>query len=426
VARVLVASGDVVPAGGGAATGAGLRALGLGEGLRARGHEVTYVMPEEHRARLGAEAGLAFYGAEGLDGLLAAHDPDVLVLQHWPLAGMVSAGHRARLVIDFHGPLMLETLFRHPESIGPYAPMKLQALARADFFTCASERQRYYYAAFLLAAGIDLREPPIAVIPFSMPPELPERQGWPSPPVFVYGGVLLPWQDPSAGLIALVSELEAAGAGELRMYGGNHPWMELGLEGRVAELEERLGGSERVSFPGMLPRTELVGEYAAATVAWDLMARNLERDLAFTSRTVEYLWCGLPVVYNDYAELAEYIRRADAGWTVDPEDEDAIRQVVRQILAEPETVRRKGENARQLVRRELAWDVSIGPLDDFCRSPRPAGRLAEGPLLTDPAAIPPPADVVRSGASSLRGFLHAVTPASARRAARRALGRSGA
>jgi hypothetical protein len=179
VARVLLVTLDVVPIGGRPATGAGLRALGLGEGLRSRGHEVTYAVLEEHREHLAGEAGLDFYDEEHLDELVGAHDPDVLVFQHWPVMYALQKEHRARVALDFHGPLLLETLFRRPETLQTFVPLKLQALAKADFFTCASNRQRYYYAGLLLAAGVDLREPPIAVVPFSMPPDLPHRDGRP-------------------------------------------------------------------------------------------------------------------------------------------------------------------------------------------------------------------------------------------------------
>jgi len=59
------------------------------------------------------------------------------------------------------------------------------------------------------------------------------------------------------------------------------------------------------------------------------MARNPERELAFTSRTVEYLMVALPVVYN-ITQKANYIAEY-AGWIVDPADEAQIRQVAREI-----------------------------------------------------------------------------------------------
>jgi len=56
-----------------------------------------------------------------------------------------------------------------------------------------------------------------------------------------------------------------------------------------------------------------------------------EREL-FTTRTVEYLWCGLPVIYNNYAEITDYIREYNAGWIVDPQDREAIATVLNEIF----------------------------------------------------------------------------------------------
>jgi len=57
-----------------------------------------------------------------------------------------------------------------------------------------------------------------------------------------------------------------------------------------------------------------------------------ERELAFTSRTVEYgvacLW------FITITQNCDYIERYDAGWIVDP-DEAQIRQVAREILNNP-------------------------------------------------------------------------------------------
>ena len=95
---------------------------------------------------------------------------------------------------------------------------------------------------------------------------------------------------------------------------------------------------------GMVSHDDLVQTYLRSHVAIDLMVRNPERELAFTTRTVEYLWCGLPVIYNNYAELAHYIRDYDAGWIVDPADSRAIRSVVESILDDPACIKRKSIN----------------------------------------------------------------------------------
>jgi hypothetical protein len=99
------------------------------------------------------------------------------------------------------------------------------------------------------------------------------------------------------------------------------------------------------------------------------MQYNLERELAFTTRTIEYLWCGLPVLYNDYAEVSEHIREYDAGWTVDPTSEGGICGAIEEIFASPETLRRKSANAQRLVRDRFSWDKTIVPLVDFLNNP---------------------------------------------------------
>jgi hypothetical protein len=99
------------------------------------------------------------------------------------------------------------------------------------------------------------------------------------------------------------------------------------------------------------------------------MQRNAERELAFTTRTVEYLWCGLPVIYNNYAELADYIRSYDAGWALDPQDQNALWHVFEEILSSPELLEERSSNAQRLVRDYLTWDRTIEPLDTFCRNP---------------------------------------------------------
>jgi glycosyltransferase involved in cell wall biosynthesis len=252
-------------------------------------------------------------------------------------------------------------------------------LARADFFTCPGERQRNYFYGWLALAGFDLRQIPIAVVPFSLSPELPNHE-YPDELQFVYGGVFLPWQNPGVGLRILLEELEAAGQGRLHFFGGKHPCLfmpEKTFEGVQALLQS----SRRATVLAAVPRTELLERYCRASAAWDLMPHNCERGMAITSRTIEYLWTGLPVVYNNYAELAESIRDYDAGWLVDPDDEGAIRATARAVLADPDAVRRKGQNAQRLVRERFTWTKAVEPLDHFIRHPTPPRRFADRPFL---------------------------------------------
>jgi glycosyltransferase involved in cell wall biosynthesis len=273
--------------------------------------------------------------------------------------------------------MLMEMSYSGKDDLAPFMLEKLKLIAQADFFTCAGEIQRKYFEPWLLLAGHDARDLPIQTVPLSLSPHLPAHHAPEEEPVFIYGGSPLPWQDPALGLHILVEELERAARGKLRLFGGA-PGNE--APERFIKLWSEMDESTCVDRSGLLARSEVLEMLTHASIAWDVMARNPERELAFTTRTVEYLWCGLPVVYNDYAELASYIAEYEAGWTVDPGDTDAMRAIIRRILSDPDEVRRRGENARRLVRERLTWDRTIAPLDVFCRNPREARR---GPNLLD-------------------------------------------
>jgi glycosyltransferase involved in cell wall biosynthesis len=374
--RVLVVSGDTLPLPGLSTSGAGLRAWGLIKGLEARGYDVAYLMPETSLKSAAPGVDLAAYrsivyynvGVEDLYRRIKDLSPEVIVFQHW-LTAVPFGRSPIPVAIDFHGPLLLETLYQDLPRYEDLRQLKIQALAKADFFTCAGERQRHYFYPWLLQAGFDLRQDLLQVIPVSLSSEVPVRAPAAGEVTFVYGGVFLPWQDPSIALETLVSTLEERNIGRLKVFGGMHPSIPI-PPGKYHDLLPRLADSPRVDLIGMIPHDALVETYLRSHVAIDVMARNPERELAFTTRTVEYLWCGLPVIYNNYAELADYIRDYDAGWTVDPLDAGAIRSVVERILADPACVARKSINAQRLVRERLAWDRTIEPLDAFCREPR--------------------------------------------------------
>jgi GT2 family glycosyltransferase len=378
--RVLVISSDILPYPGMPTVGSGLRAWGLGQGLKSRGHEVVFSMP---RAALTGRKDIAppevvelAWESHTLASVVRAVDPDIVVVCNWPVMGLLPTELLGcPVILDQHGPHYLEREYQAFGDSEDNAQRKIDALRKADFFTCAGEKQLVYFQSWLERAGWteQERQERAAAIPVSLSPDLPERPAedgvFAEQLVFVYGGVFLPWQDPTNGLFALIQTMESRDCGTLYFYGGKHPVYPVD-SGIFEALLNQLKESPRVITPGMVSHDALIHRYTRAHVAMDLMKRNPERELAFTTRTVEYLWCGLPVIYNDYAELSDYIREYDAGWIVDPEDKQAIINVLEDIFDRPEQVVKKSHNARRLVRERLNWEHTIMPMDHFIRHPR--------------------------------------------------------
>lgn len=386
MSRVLLITTEPLPLPGWPTTGAGLRAWGLAQGLRSRGHEVRLLMPDDAAAGFAPAAGAESPTKHLPDWIGVfrrselARDPrlvecDVIVLQHWGVArhlGEVAVP----LALDLAGPHLLERKLWG--SAAPEADLreKLDALRRADFVTASGRRQRDYFLPYLSMAEWDIAgaSDPMPVIPFCMKAEAaraPARADR-----FVYGGFFLPWQDPSAAIETALEEMDAAGRGELVFIGGAHPHSDVS-RGRFNALVEKLSRHPRVKSHGPASYDDYVALLREGGVALDLMARNAERELAFTTRTVQYMACGLPVIHDNYSELSELIRDAGAGWTLDPADREGLRVLIRGLLTSGIDVSKPAAAARRLVEEKLDWDKSIGPLDEFCREPRERpGKIA--------------------------------------------------
>ena len=373
--RILIVSSDILPFPGMPTVGSGLRAWGLGHGLMSRGHEVLFSIP---RAALNNRKEIAppdvvdiAWEHRTLTSIVKRVAPDIVVVCNWPVMRSLQRDRiDVPVVLDQHGPHNLEREYQNFGNAKQNAKYKIEALKKADFFTCAGRFQREYFKDWLARAGWsdDEQESLTGVIPISLSPQLPERK--PADDLsFVYGGVFLPWQDPTAGLFALIEAMERYERGKLYFYGGKHPVYPV-ESGIFEQLLEQLKQSPHVIAPGMVPHADLIEQYTQAHVAIDVMKRNPERELAFTTRTVEYLWCGLPVIYHDYAEISQYIADYEAGWLVNPENPDQLKSTMDEIFNNPELVAERSANAQRLIREQLTWDRTITPIDTFAQAPQ--------------------------------------------------------
>lgn len=398
--EVLLVSPDVLPVGDIPASGSGIRAWALGKGLESRGHKVRFTMPraaiEGREGQVPPEYARGAWTPESLQSLVDTIAPDVIVSCGWPNLTWLP---RANLpvALDLTGPHLLERIYQEHMDARANSEEKLAALERADFFTCISERQRYYFTGWLAQAGVHPDEigAALRVIPYSLDPEQPEHiwpDNWEGEEVrFVYGGIFLPWQNPAPALLAVANALQERGRGRLEVIGGKHPFHAVHTGG-FGSLVDRLATMPSVRMSGLLPHNELVERYTRAHVAVDVMQPNAERELAFPSRTAHYMWCGLPVIHAAFSEVAGVVREYEAGWIVRHDDPDGLRAVVASILADPVEARRRGENAARLARDRFTWDVTVDALDRFVRNPyirsiRMSRRSGEdsGAALRDPS-----------------------------------------
>lgn len=399
--QILAFTTDVIPLPGLPTSGTALRTWGLIEGIRAHGHRVTISVPKNALRSLEQSIGSAVQSADerraislqlaeleehafdsiNQGSIIQGLRPDAILCGHWPAMTLQSKPEQP-LIIDLAGPHLLERHYQGMRNHVAAVLGKLHAISCADYFIVSGPRQRLYFMSFLLRAAIDEPEKRTVTIPMPLPPQPEEHPpGNGEYPRFIFGGVFLPWQNPRSSLEQVAASLTERNHGHLTLIGGKHPSYEID-EGLYAELFRKLSQHPRVTTKPMLPYDAFLAELRSADVAVDLMSWNLERELAMTIRSTSYLWSGLPVIYNDYADLGALITRYDAGWCVSPDEPAQLRRVLDEIYEDPTVVRRKSQNATKLASEVFSWDRSVVPLLDlFGSSTR--GRPREVDIIVD-------------------------------------------
>jgi hypothetical protein len=400
--RVTVVADDILPRPEERSRAAGMRAWAIGEGLRANGLAVHYAVrtrwwPAGRPLPSAREFEVYWSGPSELDAALDAFDPHVVVNCSYPSVLTPSAAGRLT-VQDVNGPRLLEGAFRNPAASQRSVWCEASAYAAADYFVCGGERQLPFYYPWLALSGFDLTDSTrCRVVRIGLTGTPPARE--PVAGRLLAAAANLPWTDPRWGWRIAVEEAEKAG-GTMRLL-----FSDEGGDGRASFLAEdvaRLREARGCEVRPAVPWDAFVVEMTAATAAVDVMERNSERELAVPTRTLAYLWAGLPPILSDFGDLGELVSRFDAGWVVRSSDEVALRNAVREALGSAETVARKSANARRLHETLLRPDIGTRGLASICRTgtrrpgkrakpaaglrrrlaqeaARLAGRLAEGP-----------------------------------------------
>ncbi len=396
--RILVFTTDVIPLAGLPTSGTALRTFGLIQGLRSHGHEVIVSVPRSAIQGLKKSADPKSFDAEtraiyeelrrtafdssNQNKLISEISPDAIICGHWPAMTLTTKPSQA-LIIDLAGPHMLERHYQEAPNQEGAILAKLTCLGNADHFIVSGPKQRLYFLSYLLRAGIRNPEQRIVEITMPLEPEQPSRL--PSNPElfphFVFGGVFLPWQNPVFGLRTLSERLKKEDKGKLSLIGGKHPNYKL-KEGVYTKVFKELSENPRVETKPMLPYAEFIENLRGFDVAIDLMSWNLERELAVTIRSTTYLWAGVPIIYNDYADLASLITEYDAGWCIPPDDEARLNETLTAIYQNPEMVAEKSRNALRLAKERFSWDKAVEPLLNYLVAPE-FKRLRETDIIYD-------------------------------------------
>ncbi|HTO88860.1 MAG TPA: glycosyltransferase [Thermoanaerobaculia bacterium] len=383
--------------------GMGIRALELARTL-SREFEVSVLVPNAEEEARPVAGPLPVVSLGAVDLPAAAAGADSAVVSGHAASAWFRQVPDVPVAADLYDPFPIENLHYAP-ALGPEAAQHDRAamalaLARADFFLCASPEQRLFYAGALYASGRIgpgnfSRDPSLerllAVVPFGVPEE-PARgdrlrgrlaagvaaEG----PLLLFGGVY-DWNEPD--LLLEAWPRLAAGIPDARLLFFENPNPESTPQRAYARTREKARELDRegqaIVFSPWLPYAERADLYAASDLLVSTSAEGLESDLAFRTRLLDAAWGGVPCVSVAGGRLAQDLERAGAGRCA-ARDPQALVDAIREMLA-------RGGSAREAARAFAvgkSWGRVARPLVGWCRS-----------AALDPGRISAPVARSRSG-----------------------------
>lgn len=124
-----------------------------------------------------------------------------------------------------------------------------------------------------------------------------------------------------------------------------------------------IGVGERVHALEAVATDDVVAAASTATIGVAPIVPNSPNNAAsMPNKLFEYLAAGLPVVVSDLPQLRAVVEEADAGVAVDTRNRGAFAAALREMLADPANIERRGRNARRAVEERLNWGVAAEAL----------------------------------------------------------------
>jgi len=375
--------------------GMGIRALELARALAPR-FDVRLLVPNdpgEAREVAGGLSGLSVQAAPSDRLRQAARGAEAAVVSGHAASWWFHQVPEVPVAADLYDPFPIENL-HYARSLGAEtarhdrAALAL-ALARADFFLCASPEQRLFYAGALFASGrIDARNFPddsslstlLATVPFGVPeePALGDRAagrqaaGVPgSGPLVLFGGIY-DWYDPELLLDAWPVIRQTRPDARLLFFENPNPettpqsvFEQTRARARVIDPEGR-----SIVFSAWLPYSARADLYAATDLIVSISSEGLETELSYRTRLLDAAWGGVPSVTIHGGSLASELARAGAAFECG-RDAGAVAGRVGALLsgAGADALARASQAARRFA-GERTWRTVVAPLEAWCRFPR--------------------------------------------------------
>jgi glycosyltransferase involved in cell wall biosynthesis len=343
---------------------------------------------------------------------------DVIVFQGLAMALFEGLRDSKKIIVaDIYDPMHLEQLEQARQlpvaewkaAVGDATDVLNEQLMRADFFMCASERQRLFYLGQLAALGRvnpdtyegspDLARL-LAVVPFGLSSSAPQHandvlknvvDGISSDDkVLLWSGGLYNWFDPHTLIRAVAKVAITRPTVRLFFQGTKHPnpgVPEMSIVATSRDLASELGVLDKSIFfnDSWVENDQRQNYLLEADAGVSTHFNHIETTFSFRTRILDYLWAELPMVVTEGDVFAELVEREKLGEVVPAGDVDALANALDRVLFDEPFIAAARDNIRR-VREQFYWEAVLQPLVEFVSNPSPAGdrRYGQGAAPRQP------------------------------------------
>jgi glycosyltransferase involved in cell wall biosynthesis len=187
-------------------------------------------------------------------------------------------------------------------------------------------------------------------------------------PLLVFAGSFYQWHDVATLLRAFALVRQQHPAARLLLVGD-------GAErGRMMSLAQQLGLGEAAHFTGFVSHAQVVRYINAADIAV-VPVPKMEREMWLSPmKLFEYMASGKAVVASALGQILDVVRDGENGLLVPPGDEAALAQAVSRLITEMPLRERLGWQAREDAVRFHSWEQYLSRLEavfvDACLASR--------------------------------------------------------
>ncbi|MFN8551755.1 MAG: glycosyltransferase [Candidatus Obscuribacterales bacterium] len=303
------------------------------------------------------------------------------------------------LIVDLYDPYLFSLLVQYqddPVTASSSYRLMHQVLEKhmlvADFFLCASERQRDYWIGRFCALGrVDpamYRFDPslrklIDVAAFGLSEKSPEKSGqglradFPKIEakdfVLLWGGGVWDWFDPLT-VIRAVKEISAHRKDIKLVFMGikspnpKVPLMQMAVKAQALAEELDVLNKNVFFSDKWIPYEQRVNYLLEADAAVSAHYDLIETRFSFRTRILDYLWAGLPILTTGGDQLAEMIDANKAGIAIDYEDVKGWMAAIEKLADDRDLRELCAKNSHKLA-QQFHWSKSAQPLRQFCTAP---------------------------------------------------------